>query len=161
MKPFKTQAHIHSLAGQMDEITVLKELGNNSYLVDYRGVKCSAILIPSTAPTTQTTSMGGSKNENYLLLLQLDGNALPVLQRRERRLYRPRLCILLSSGSNTAIPPRIRIAAQTHPRHQTLLRRSTQWLKSQNSKCISDMNSLPEVTPARITSPSRQSTSTT
>ena len=43
MKPFKTQAHIHSLAGQMDEITVLKELGNNSYLVDYRGVKCSAI----------------------------------------------------------------------------------------------------------------------
>ena len=43
MKPFKTQAHIHSLDGQMDEITVLKELGNNSYLVDYRGVKCSAI----------------------------------------------------------------------------------------------------------------------
>ena len=24
-------------------ITVLEELGNNSYLVDYRGVKCSAI----------------------------------------------------------------------------------------------------------------------
>ena len=43
MKPFKTQAHIHSLNGQMDEITILKELGNNSYLVDYRGVKCSAI----------------------------------------------------------------------------------------------------------------------
>lgn len=32
MKPFKTQARIHSLDGQMDEITVLKELGNNSYL---------------------------------------------------------------------------------------------------------------------------------
>ena len=46
MKPFKTQAHIHSLTGQMDEITVLKELGHNSYLVDYRGVKCSAIFNP-------------------------------------------------------------------------------------------------------------------
>ena len=49
MKPFKTQAHIHSLDGQMDEITVLKALkalGNNSYLVDYRGVKCSAIFNP-------------------------------------------------------------------------------------------------------------------
>ena len=34
MKPFKTQAHIHSLDG------------NNSYLVDYRGVKCSAIFNP-------------------------------------------------------------------------------------------------------------------
>ena len=43
MKPFKTQAHIHSLDGKMDEITVLEETGNNEYLVDYRGVTCSAI----------------------------------------------------------------------------------------------------------------------
>lgn len=43
MTPFKTQAHIHSLNGEMDEITILKEIGNNEYLVDYRGVKCSAI----------------------------------------------------------------------------------------------------------------------
>lgn len=43
MKPFQTQAHIHSLDGKMDEITVLQEIGNNSYMVDYRGVKCSAI----------------------------------------------------------------------------------------------------------------------
>ena len=43
MKPVKTQAHIHSLDGQMDEIIVLEELGNNSYLADYRGVKCYAI----------------------------------------------------------------------------------------------------------------------
>ena len=43
MKPFKTQAHIHSLDGKMGEITVLEETGNNEYLVDYRGVKCSAI----------------------------------------------------------------------------------------------------------------------
>ena len=41
MKPFKPQAHIHSLDGAMDEITVLDEIGDNKYLVDYRGVKCS------------------------------------------------------------------------------------------------------------------------
>ena len=41
MKPFKPQAHIHSLDGAMDEITVLKKIGDNKYLADYRGVKCS------------------------------------------------------------------------------------------------------------------------
>ena len=43
MKPFKTQAHIHSLKGEMDEITVLKELGNNDYIVGYKGVQCHAL----------------------------------------------------------------------------------------------------------------------
>ena len=46
MTPFKAQAHIHSLDGKMDEITVLdkKEDGRQTiYIVDYRGVKCSAI----------------------------------------------------------------------------------------------------------------------
>lgn len=49
MKPFKTQAHIHSLDGAMDEITVLdmKEDGRQTiYTVDYRGVRCSAIFNP-------------------------------------------------------------------------------------------------------------------
>lgn len=49
MKPFKTMAHIHSLNGEMDEITVLdiKEDGRQTtYIVDYRGVKCSAIFNP-------------------------------------------------------------------------------------------------------------------
>ena len=27
----------------MDEITVLEELGNNYYIVDYKGVKCHAL----------------------------------------------------------------------------------------------------------------------
>lgn len=39
----KTKAHIHSLNGEMDEITVLEDKGNNLYIVDYRGVKCTAI----------------------------------------------------------------------------------------------------------------------
>ena len=43
MKPYKAYAHIYSLDEEMDEITVLEETGNNEYLVDYRGVKCSAI----------------------------------------------------------------------------------------------------------------------
>ena len=49
MIPYKTQAYIHSLGGDMDEITVLdrKEDGRQTiYLVDYRGVKCSAIFNP-------------------------------------------------------------------------------------------------------------------
>ena len=49
MTPFKTQAHIHSLDGAIDEITVLdiKEDGRQTiYIVDYRGVKCSAIHNP-------------------------------------------------------------------------------------------------------------------
>ncbi len=36
-------AHIFSLGGEMDEITVLENNGNNKYVVDYRGVKCTAI----------------------------------------------------------------------------------------------------------------------
>ena len=46
MTEFKTMAHIHSLDGAMDEITVLdsKEDGAQTvYIVDYKGVKCTAI----------------------------------------------------------------------------------------------------------------------
>ncbi len=41
--PFVTKAHIHSLKGEMDEITVLKKVGDNDYIVDYKGVKCHAL----------------------------------------------------------------------------------------------------------------------
>ncbi len=43
MTPFKTQAHIHSLKGEMDEITVLEKVGENDYIADYKGVKCHAL----------------------------------------------------------------------------------------------------------------------
>lgn len=39
----KTMAHICSLNGDMDEVTVLEKTDENEYIVDYRGVKCSAI----------------------------------------------------------------------------------------------------------------------
>ena len=45
-KPYQAQAHIHSLDGAMDEITVLGEdmKGNQPiFIVDYKGVKCTAI----------------------------------------------------------------------------------------------------------------------
>lgn len=44
--PYPANAHIHSLKGAIDEITVLGEdlKGNQQiYIVDYKGVKCTAI----------------------------------------------------------------------------------------------------------------------
>ena len=35
MKEYKTMAHIHSLKGEMQEITVLEKIGDNDYIVDY------------------------------------------------------------------------------------------------------------------------------
>ncbi|MCM1360225.1 MAG: hypothetical protein NC183_06905 [Corallococcus sp.] len=49
MNGFKTQAYIQSLnKGKMqpevmDEITVLDKVGDNDYIVDYKGVKCHAL----------------------------------------------------------------------------------------------------------------------
>ena len=49
MNGFKTQAYIQSLnTGKlkpeiMDEITVLEKVGDNDYIVDYKGVKCHAL----------------------------------------------------------------------------------------------------------------------
>ncbi len=49
MTPYKTQAYINSLnVGKMkpevmDEITVLEKVGDNDYIVDYKGVKCHAL----------------------------------------------------------------------------------------------------------------------
>ena len=46
---YKTMAHIHSLDGKMDEITVLDERmdGNQRvYIVDYKGTRCTAIFNP-------------------------------------------------------------------------------------------------------------------
>ncbi len=49
MNGFKTPAYIQSLnKGKIkpeitDEITVLKKVGDNDYIVDYKGVKCHAL----------------------------------------------------------------------------------------------------------------------
>ena len=46
MTPYKTQAHINSLGGKTDEITVLEKIEDARqpyYIVEYRGVRCTAI----------------------------------------------------------------------------------------------------------------------
>ena len=40
---YTTVAHINSLKGEVDEITVLEQVGDNDYIVDYKGVKCHAL----------------------------------------------------------------------------------------------------------------------
>lgn len=45
-KPFKEQAHIHSLDGNLSEITILGETmqgQQRTFIVDYKGIKCTAI----------------------------------------------------------------------------------------------------------------------
>lgn len=49
MKPYETLAHIHSLNGEMDTVTILDKNSDGTqtvYIVDYKGVKCTAIFNP-------------------------------------------------------------------------------------------------------------------
>lgn len=39
----KIQAKIHSLDGQFDEVTIVSEKSDNDIIVDYNGVRCTAI----------------------------------------------------------------------------------------------------------------------
>lgn len=42
-RPYEAMAHIHSLGGKMEKITVIEKVGDNDYIVDFGGVKCHAI----------------------------------------------------------------------------------------------------------------------
>jgi len=42
----RCKCHIHSLNGQLAEATILKRIGDNQYLADYNGIKCTAIFNP-------------------------------------------------------------------------------------------------------------------
>ena len=39
----KCECHIHSLNGGLAEATILERIGDNQYLADYNGVRCTAI----------------------------------------------------------------------------------------------------------------------
>lgn len=39
----KCPCHIHSLNGEMREATILQKTGDNQYIADFNGVKCTAI----------------------------------------------------------------------------------------------------------------------
>ena len=43
MKPYKARAHIHSLNGELREVTVLEQKDSVNYIVEYGGVKCTAV----------------------------------------------------------------------------------------------------------------------
>lgn len=43
MKPYKAMAHIHSLNGELREVTVLEQKDSVNYIVEYGGVKCTAV----------------------------------------------------------------------------------------------------------------------
>ena len=42
----KCECHIHTLDGGLAEATILKRTGDNQYLADYNGIKCTAIFNP-------------------------------------------------------------------------------------------------------------------
>ena len=43
MKEYKAMAHINSLNREKAEITVLEKVGDNDYIIDYKGVRCYAL----------------------------------------------------------------------------------------------------------------------
>ena len=73
MTKFTTQAHIHSLDGNMDTVTVLckeKLFGNyvnNSYIVNYKGTICTALFncIVGQYYVDDLYGIIGKNNENY------------------------------------------------------------------------------------------------
>lgn len=43
MQPVKIKARIHSLDGELDEVTVVEKKEGNNYTVEYKGQRCTAI----------------------------------------------------------------------------------------------------------------------
>ena len=46
MNPITEKMHIHSLDGKLDEATIIDKVGDNRYIAEYNGVKCTAIYNP-------------------------------------------------------------------------------------------------------------------
>ena len=44
--PITEQMHIHSLNGGLAEATIIEKVGDNKYIAEYGGVKCTAINNP-------------------------------------------------------------------------------------------------------------------
>lgn len=67
MKPYKTQAHINSLKGKTAEITVLDKPieSENNYIVDYGGVKCTAVFNYFTCAFYADDIYGIIKEKDY------------------------------------------------------------------------------------------------
>lgn len=46
MIPITEPMHIHSLDGKLAEATIIDKVGDNKYIAEYGGVKCTAIFNP-------------------------------------------------------------------------------------------------------------------
>jgi hypothetical protein len=44
--PITEPMHIHSLDGELREATIVEKVGDNRYVAEYNGVRCSAIYNP-------------------------------------------------------------------------------------------------------------------
>lgn len=44
--PFTEQMHIHSLDGALREATIVEKIGDNRYVAEFNGVRCTAIFNP-------------------------------------------------------------------------------------------------------------------
>lgn len=42
----KTKARIHSLNGQLDDVEIIEQRGDNDYIALYKGSRCTAIYNP-------------------------------------------------------------------------------------------------------------------
>ena len=43
MQHITEQMHIHSLGGELREATIVEKIGNNQYIAEYNGVRCTAM----------------------------------------------------------------------------------------------------------------------
>jgi len=44
--PISEQMHIHSLNGALKEATIVEKIGDNQYVAEFNGVRCTAIYNP-------------------------------------------------------------------------------------------------------------------
>lgn len=44
--PITEPMHIHSLDGELREATIVEKIGDNQYVAEYNGVRCTAIFNP-------------------------------------------------------------------------------------------------------------------
>lgn len=46
MNPITEPMHIHSLNGALAKATIVEKIGDNKYIAEYNGVRCTAIFNP-------------------------------------------------------------------------------------------------------------------
>lgn len=86
MYPLKEPMHIHSLGGELAEATILERMGDNRYLAEYNGVKCSAIF---TLRAQGATRLKRPTLAHFCVAVPRISAASPSLRRLELNQIRP------------------------------------------------------------------------